>query len=275
MNADGGSSIRPGDVRIIFAMGERIMNRIIAAAAAAGLLGISLGAAADDAPQFCGFVGQALAAADQGNADGQALIGAAYYSGYCAYQDYDEAVKWFRKAAAKGDAEAQYMLGRMYAEGQSVDKSDKEAESWFSMACYSGERRGCGEIFREVMTAAEPIKQQVELCAFDLEALKDAKPNPDTGATSCSSNTGERARGTGWNIARAVEDVVEGSKYVRSVEVQDGVIKVNSKNIEMGGTDSFTAIFVPAITGKPGEWSDSYLTWKLSPESTCKKAGIC
>ena len=124
--------------------------------------------------------------------------------------------------------------------------------------------------FTEVTTAAGPIKQQVELCFFDLGALKDAEPNPDTGATSCSSNTGARSRGTGWNLGRAVRDTQ--SVYVQSAEVRNGVITMRSKNIKVNGQEGFTEILVPRTA--PGS-SEAALEWSISPESTCKQAGLC
>ena len=124
--------------------------------------------------------------------------------------------------------------------------------------------------FTEVTTAAGPIKQQVELCFFDLGALKDAEPNPDTGATSCSSNTGARSRGTGWNLGRAVRDTQ--SVYVQSAEVRNGVITMRSKNIKVNGQEGFTEILVPRTA--PGN-EDTALEWSISPESTCKQAGLC
>jgi hypothetical protein len=244
------------------------MKKIILAAAAACLLACT-GASADGTQGFCRLMDTAFNAGKQGDADGQSVMGAAFYSGYCAYQDYEEAMKWFRKAAAQGDAEAQYMLGKMYEQGQGVEKSEKDAESWFSMACYGGEPRACGKLFSKVVAAAGPLKQQVELCHFDLGALTGAQPNPDTGATSCSSNTGARAKGNGWNLESVVKDT-EG-RYIKSAVVIDGVITLTSKNIEMGGKDSFTLIFVPIV--KEGE--DYPITWTISPDSTCRQAGIC
>ncbi|MGO9417290.1 MAG: SEL1-like repeat protein, partial [Syntrophobacteraceae bacterium] len=38
----------------------------------------------------------------QGNANAQFLLGAIYYDGKGAPQDYSEAIKWYRKAAERG-----------------------------------------------------------------------------------------------------------------------------------------------------------------------------
>ena len=126
--------------------------------------------------------------------------------------------------------------------------------------------------FTEVTTAAGPIKQQVELCFFDLGALKDAEPNPDTGATSCSSNTGARSRGTGWNLAKAVSEAR--SRYVFGAEVKNGVITMYSRNIKVNGQEVFTEILVPRIYGSDSaiNWA---INWEIAPESTCRQADLC
>ena len=46
--------------------------------------------------------------------------------------------------------------------------------------------------------------------------------------------------GTGWNLAKAVEDTF--SVYVKSAVVENGVVTMTSKNISVGGRDSFTLI---------------------------------
>lgn len=78
--------------------------------------------------------------------------------------------------------------------------------------------------FTEVTTAAGPLKQQVELCFFDLGTLSGGS-NPDTGATECSS-TGV-GKGTGWNLSRAVADT--SSKYVKGAVVTKGTITISSR----------------------------------------------
>ena len=53
-------------------------------------------------------------------------------------QDYDEAVKWFRKAADQGFPDAQYNLAVMYANGRGVARNDMEAVDWFRKAAERG-----------------------------------------------------------------------------------------------------------------------------------------
>ena len=111
--------------------------------------------------------------------------------------------------------------------------------------------------FTEVTTAAGAVKQQVELCYFDLGTLD-----------GCSDDRS----GNGWNLERAVQETQ--SRYVDSVVVKDGVIGMISRNIKLGGQNGFTEIFVPrsCSTGSSG---DSALCWSIAPDSTCKQKDLC
>lgn len=121
--------------------------------------------------------------------------------------------------------------------------------------------------FTEVTTAAGPLKQQVELCFFDLGTLSGGN-NPDTGATECSSPL----KGTGWNLDRAVKDT--SSKYVKGAEVNEGVITMTSQNIKVGGVSEFTEILVPT-PAQASTNGDTALNWKIDSSSTCKDKDLC
>lgn len=121
--------------------------------------------------------------------------------------------------------------------------------------------------FTEVTTAAGPIKQQVELCFFDLGTLTGGK-NPDTGATDCSSPQ----KGTGWNLDRAVKDT--SSKYVKGASVSKGTITMTSQNIKVGGVSEFTEILVPTAAQAAAN-GDTALNWMIDSSSTCKDKDLC
>ena len=63
---------------------------------------------------------------------------------YYAAGSYEEAVRWFRRAADSGNAEAMCRLGRCYYWGKGVAKSDEEAVSWFRRAADKGNAEGMG-----------------------------------------------------------------------------------------------------------------------------------
>ena len=73
-------------------------------------------------------------AAEQGNAGAQYNLAVMYDKGLGVPQDYSEAVRWYRKAAEQGDALAQYNLGVMYANGEGVPQDYAEAVRWYRKA---------------------------------------------------------------------------------------------------------------------------------------------
>ncbi len=121
--------------------------------------------------------------------------------------------------------------------------------------------------YTEVTTAAGPIKQQVELCYFDIGGLTGK--NDEGVETECS----DTKSGNGWNLARAVADT--SSKYVGSAAVNTGTITMTSQNIVVGGKSTFTEIFVPYVAKTSNDGSDSALNWKLDPSSECKDKDLC
>lgn len=124
--------------------------------------------------------------------------------------------------------------------------------------------------FTEVTTAAGPLKQQVELCFFDLGTLSGGL-NPDTLATECSSSDAT-GKGTGWNLKRAVTDT--SSKYVKGAVVTKGVITMTSQNITVGGISQFDEILVPTVA-QAATNGDTALNWKIDSSSTCKDKDLC
>ena len=70
--------------------------------------------------------------------DAQFILGLMYSSGDGVLQNYDEAIKWYTKAAVQGVPEAQFSLGVMYSEGQGVIEDNKTAAKWYSKAALHG-----------------------------------------------------------------------------------------------------------------------------------------
>ncbi len=61
-----------------------------------------------------------------------------YHEGQGVPQDYAEAVKWFRLAAEQGNADGQYVLGSMYYKGHGVPQDYAEAVKWYRLAAEQG-----------------------------------------------------------------------------------------------------------------------------------------
>lgn len=77
-------------------------------------------------------------AAEQGYAPAQHDLGDCYYDGHGVDVDYVEAVKWYRKAAEQGNKFAQDSLGDCYYYGHGVDEDNVEAVKWYRKAAEQG-----------------------------------------------------------------------------------------------------------------------------------------
>lgn len=89
-------------------------------------------------------------AAEQGLAEAQDYLGRMYYNGYGVQQDYNEAVNWVTKAATKGCAKAQYDLGLMCYEGKGIPQDYKDAVKWYTKAAeqnYAGAQLNLGLMY--------------------------------------------------------------------------------------------------------------------------------
>jgi TPR repeat protein len=77
---------------------------------------------------------QLLARAETGDRSAQMWVGVLYEQGRGGPRDFQEALKWFRKAAAQGDPDAQVFLGQMYADGEGVKQNYAVAAKWYRKA---------------------------------------------------------------------------------------------------------------------------------------------
>lgn len=77
-------------------------------------------------------------AADQGQPEAQNALGYLYQTGRGVPQDVNEAVKWYRKSADQGDPNGQSNLGYMYREGMGVARDSNQAADWFRKSAEQG-----------------------------------------------------------------------------------------------------------------------------------------
>lgn len=85
-------------------------------------------------------------AAEQGDPKAQTELGSMYLEGYGVAQSNKETIKWYRKAAKQGYVDAQAMLGFMYIRGQGVAQNKQKAYTWFLLARTSAETSEMSEI---------------------------------------------------------------------------------------------------------------------------------
>ena len=81
---------------------------------------------------------QVLQDANAGDISACAYLGKMYYAGDGVAQNYNEAFKWFQKAADNGIDDACAYLGKMYYEGTGVAQNYNEAFKWFQKAADNG-----------------------------------------------------------------------------------------------------------------------------------------
>ena len=80
-------------------------------------------------------------AAEQGLADAQCDLGVMYQYGRGVEKSDEKAAEWVLKAAEQGLARAQYKLVSMYRDGTGVEQSDKKAAEWVLKAAEQGDAR--------------------------------------------------------------------------------------------------------------------------------------
>ncbi len=98
--------------------------------------------AAYEKKDWAGVQRACRAAAESGDADCEAIIGALYENGHGVPRDPGEAAKWYRRSAEKGNSFAATHLGLAYERGQGVQKDLAAAEKWFRQAAEKGSPEG-------------------------------------------------------------------------------------------------------------------------------------
>ena len=73
-------------------------------------------------------------------------------------QDYDEAVKWFRKSVEQDDAHGQFHLGECYEKGTGVPQDMEEALKWYRKAAEQ-ENKEAIEALQRLEEADNPFKK--------------------------------------------------------------------------------------------------------------------
>ncbi|MCG8325855.1 MAG: sel1 repeat family protein [Thiotrichales bacterium] len=83
----------------------------------------------------------------------QYWVGVMHLKGQGVEQNYEEAGKWFRRAAEQSIPQAQYKLGRLYSDGTGVPQDNEFAYVWYSVAAAHQHKKG--------MNAAAGIKSEL------------------------------------------------------------------------------------------------------------------
>ncbi len=123
--------------------------------------------------------------------------------------------------------------------------------------------------FTEVTSAVAGVQKQVELCIFDLGTqpyAAETKIVPQsTDDTSCTNGKD----GSGWKIDAATD---YGTKYVKQIEVTDGVIKATA--VDQYGLKGATYEIEPYFG--TGQVDNGIIDWKRNDTaSTCIDENLC
>jgi TPR repeat protein len=120
-----------------------------------------------------------LPAAEKGEAESQALLGQVYNAGWGMPVDYEQAFKWWSRAATGGSADGQWGVGLLYDDGKGVAQDSQKAAVLWKKASDNGnikatvnlaflyeEGRGvdrdpkeCARLFKIAAKAGEPAAQ--------------------------------------------------------------------------------------------------------------------
>jgi TPR repeat protein len=79
-----------------------------------------------------------LALAKKGNSVAQCSLGFAYKEGNGENRNYEEAVRWYQKAAEQNNPQAEYYLGELYEWGMGGPTNQSEADKWYRKAAEGG-----------------------------------------------------------------------------------------------------------------------------------------
>jgi len=79
-----------------------------------------------------------LKAATQGDLNGEFWAGVSYDSGNGVQQDHKQAFQWYEKTALRGHAGAEYNLAELYSHGAGVAQDRKQALAYYLKAAQHG-----------------------------------------------------------------------------------------------------------------------------------------
>ena len=116
-------------------------------------------------------------AADNGVTGAYTWLGVMYYNGQGVAQNYEKAFLWTKKAAENGAADAYVGLGVMYCKGQGVAQNYNEAFKWFQKAADNGVA-GAFAYLGEMYYAGDGVAQNYN------EAFKWFQKAADNGITT-------------------------------------------------------------------------------------------
>lgn len=75
-------------------------------------------------------------------------LGRIYATGSGVTKDYQQALRWYQKAAARGNSDAMYSLGEAYEHGLGVREDVQQAVNWYDQATLRGNKSAKAALVR-------------------------------------------------------------------------------------------------------------------------------
>ena len=90
------------------------------------------------------------------------LLAQGHERGRYGSQDFEKAVKWYRKAAVAQEATSMHALARLYEAGKGVPVNARVAAKWFAKAVEYGHEHAIGEITRKPKAWSKAFRQELQ-----------------------------------------------------------------------------------------------------------------
>ena len=171
----------------------------------------------------------------QKQAEAQFKLGVKYLEGDGVQQSYEEAVKWFRKAAEQGLAAAQYTLGLRYLNGQGVTLSHEEAVKWFRKSAEQGfaaAQHNLGVMYLNGLGVSQSYE----------EAIKWFRKSAEQGFAAAQYNLGVmyfEGQGVSQSYKKAVEWVRKAAEQgLAAAQNNLGVMYLNGQGVPQSDMDA-------------------------------------
>ena len=172
------------------------------------------------------------AKAEAGEATFQAYFGYLYLNGQAGLQrNYEEAFKWYHKAADQGNVQAQYNLGVMYDEGLGTPRSHEAGYFWLTLAAEKSGKPDYAD--RRDRAGLTLTLAQTDALRKRIQAWKPAMPAPVTAVAAAPVSTQTLTPGTPVPlfrlppvVQRAINENVGTGCSIGKIEraIEDGII---------------------------------------------------
>jgi TPR repeat protein len=152
-------------------------------------------------------------AAERNYAPAQNMLGFCYDTGWGVPQDFFEAVKWYRAAAGQNYADAQYHLGGCYLNGdflRGVPKDEVEAVEWFRKAAEQNHASAQSALGYRYYKGEGVVQDYVEAAKWYRKAAEQGKALAQDRLGNCY-----------YNGEGVPQDYVEAAKWWRKAAEQN------------------------------------------------------